>query len=638
MNTTQVQKELDKAFEAGIRRDYQAALGILTTLISETEEPLPEAQLLLGRTFHALGEYPRALASFRDYIRLKPKSLQGFLFAGRTYLSLGMPQQAVPLLKRAYAINSEDTQILALLGLACLRSRRSREAVEYLEKAVQKDPGNTRIYKAYLNALMIRGIKLCRNDNTELGTQMLKFVLENGIKTPLVHLELAKAYRDSGQLPQALDHYEHALSLSPNDMTIRWYRTSLLMALGKNEEARSELHTLQMLGAELPDVSWNAELVDRFMIRSFLEDGTWRRAAEACGAWLRKWKSDPQIHAMYAEALRNLGDFESARNHLEKAVSMAPDQVELRYAQIILAWEDEDWEHLDKLLVAASRHGGEPVILNRFRALRSAQTNDNDKQVISILQSAIRESGPVPELMYALGERYLKLGLADLAQGWFIKTRQVEPSNERAYLGELAALEVQVSEDSEEAIEELRTQYQEYLQRWPDNISIRRECAIFLINNELYDDAAIELEALLAWEPSNPSLRRLLAYAYRKTERYREAAVLLKGLLKETPKNLSLLLEFTGCLEHAGADNYAAAVLEKALYLFPKSYVLSMKLGDILYKRKHTEAALNAYREAAARNAKDPRPYYKMSKIYLNSGSHEQAERYKKEAERREKL
>ncbi|AEJ19292.1 tetratricopeptide repeat protein [Gracilinema caldarium] len=629
---------IQKALELGRQRDYSGAAQLLEEVLAQQEAVEPEVVLLLGRAYHTLQQYPRALALFRDYIRLEPNTALGYFFAGRTYLALGMNQHALPLLRKALDLRPNEPQILAMLGIACLKNKRSREAVEYLQKAVELAPENQKFYRSYLNALLVRGIKLCRLGETDLGTQMLQFVLDNGLEAPLPHLELGRIYRESGHYDLALGHYSAACKLAPDDVSIRWYRATLLMALNKTQDALEEIETIRELGGEVPELSWNAELVERFMIRSFLAEGAWSRAAKACGLWLRKRGSDPMIHAMYAEALRNMGDLETAHNHLSKALEMAGQQVELRYAQLMLAWEREDWNTLHKTLTILQRLHGDPAIIQRFTALLIDHTSQDDKTVITQLQQAIRTTGPSPELMFALAQRYFHVGLPELAEGWYKRTIQVQPNHERAYLGSIASLEQLVQDDEKDAVEQLIERYKSYLERWPDNRNIRREYALFLIKHGQFEMAQTELESLFTWDVTNTTLRRLLAYVYRKNRRYRDAAILLKGVLKEDPQNIPVLLEFIGCLDRSNMKQYSYAILEKAVKHFKQSVEVALAFGDAAHRDKKIEQALDAYREAAARNTLDPRPYHRMAYIYKKQGIVEMADRYENEAKIRENV
>ncbi|MDR0388501.1 MAG: tetratricopeptide repeat protein, partial [Spirochaetaceae bacterium] len=536
---------LNQAVQAGIGRDYPKAVSILEELISETDPP-PEAFLFLGRARHALKDYSLAIAAFRDYIRLVPASGDGYFFSGRSYLSLGLPQRAIPLLEKALSIKEGDPAVLAVLGYACLKARRTNAAVEVLEEAVEaaakkgiSQRESRRIYRAYLNALLVRGIKYIRNDNPALGIQMLNFILENGAELlgdfPLLRLELGRAHRDLGEFPEALESYSRAVEMSPKDPRLRWYRASLLMAMGLNSEALLELEAIKALGHELPQLPWNSDLVDRFMIQAFMEAGQWRRVAECCRLWIKTRGADPNIHTIFAEAQKNLGDFTAAKNHLDRALELNPGEVRLWYSQILVAWEGEDWQGLRRALRKTEELKGDPAILVKYTILCEAKSSDDDMGMLALLQDGIRAFGPDPDLMYALGERYLRTGLIEEALSWFEKIPALAPRHERSYLGIIAACEALFAEGKKKVHSRLERAYKRYLEKWPDNLAILREEALFLVQVCDFSRAAKKLETLLAWEPANSTLRRVLAYAYRKTGRYREAAVLLKGLLREKP-------------------------------------------------------------------------------------------------------
>jgi tetratricopeptide (TPR) repeat protein len=626
---------LNKAIAAGIGRDYKSAVEILAPLTIQYECP-PEAYLFLGRALHMLKQYSWALAAFNDFIRLMPHSPEGYLFAGRTYLALGMPQRAAAAIKKTLEYKPGDAMALALLGTAYLRSRHSQLAVDSFQQAVEAAPENQRIYRAYLNALLIRGIRVCRMEDFQLGIQMLSFVLENGLDIPLVRLELGRACRETGKLDEALEHYSAALRFNPRDLRIRWYRASILMVQGMNREALEEISIIKSQDGRLPDLPWNSELVDMFIIRSCLEGHEWRRAADSCGAWLKTRGPNPMIHALYAEACRNLRNYTAAANHLERALELSPDEQDLWHERLMVAWESADWKTLRYCLRKLQELGGDETLIRRFTVLLEARTEEDDKKTITILQNAIRSLGPEAELMYGLGERYLKVGLLKEALPWFRKIIFLNPQHERAYLAIIAAAEALYKEEGNEAIGLLNEAYGEYLRHWPDNHNLRREWALYLIRNNDFSAASRELEALLPWEPVNPTLRRILAYAYRKIGRYQEAAVFLKGLLKEKPRDMAVLLEYASCLDRAGAPHYAKTVLEKAAELLKNPPEVLTTLGMLYFREGKTEEAFVMLREAAAKDSRDPRPYKAMAFITRKLSDKAGAAKYEQEAKLRE--
>jgi tetratricopeptide (TPR) repeat protein len=382
------------------------------------------------------------------------------------------------------------------------------------------------------------------------------------------------------------------------------------------------------------------------MIRSFLDKGEWRQAADAARSWLKTRRPDPAIHAMYAEAQRNLGNYESALNHLNRAAELAGGEIHIWYAMLMTSREAEDWKTMRRALRKVKELSGDGDIIRRFTVLLELKTTlptgdtteEQDRQAVELLQRAIHILGPEEDIMFLLGERCLKLGLLEAAVTWFTKTAGINPNHERSFLGIIAAWEGLLRDGEAGAGGKLLAAYHSYLEHWGDNRGIRRELAMLLVRRENFGEAAGELEILLPREPENPTLRRLLAYCYRKTGRYREAAFYLKGLLKEKPGDMELLLEYTGCLSRAGAAGYAVLVLEKALALFnnlPFEVILS--LGDLLYKEKKIERAFDIFREAAAKSG-DPRPYRRMAAMARELGDTEGARRYGREAERREEV
>jgi tetratricopeptide (TPR) repeat protein len=637
----------------------------------------PEVYLYLGRALHALGEYPRALAALSDYTRLRPGNFQGYLFSGRTFLALGQYGRAAASLDRALALSPRNIHVMALLGAAFLKSRRPARAAAVLEQAVRiaaarNLPPNEqgRIYRAYCNALLVRGIRLVRQEEYGAGLEMLRFVLENGQDLPLLRLEMGRACRELGKAEEALEHYSRALDFAPGDRRIRWARASMLMILGRPREARDEIEEIRRGDPGLPDLPWNSETVDLYLVRLYLEDGEWRRAAEACKILLRK-KPGGFVHALYAEALRNLGDFRSALNHLDLARKFEGDRLEYQYERLLCAWEGEDWKALGGAITRLKILGGDPDLIYRFEVLYRAKREPDDKEIIGLLQGAIRRAGPDPDLMYCLGERYLRSGLADLALGWFRKARSLREDDEQAWLGEIAALGALESPapagpgpaapnpaaaapnpaaatpgpaaaapnpaaaPADRYGRELEEGFDQFLRRWPDNHRLRRERALFLVRRRRFDSAAGDLELLLAREPDNPSLRRVLAYSYRKLGRYREAAVFLKQLLRERPGDIRLLLEYSHCLERAGAPAYAIFLLEQTLPLFPRSPDLPICLALIYFREGKNGKAREYLREAADRAPGDSRPRQWLAAVAAKQGDREQEEYWNREAAKR---
>ena len=91
---------LSQALAAGRQRDYRRAAGLLARIVGSTDQ-FPQAQLYLGRAYHALGEFANAAQVLGFYVRARPDSLSGQFFLGRAYLGMEEYGLAVRDLKRA---------------------------------------------------------------------------------------------------------------------------------------------------------------------------------------------------------------------------------------------------------------------------------------------------------------------------------------------------------------------------------------------------------------------------------------------------------------------------------------------------------------------------------------------------------
>jgi tetratricopeptide (TPR) repeat protein len=349
---------------------------------------------------------------------------------------------------------------------------------------------------------------------------------------------------------------------------------------------------------------------------------------------------------MYAEAERNLRNYGIAHNHLVRASELEPRETEFLYADILVCWAVRDIPALRHALRKTREITGNNDVTRKFECLARtsvpATTTEAAEKNLRMLQDAVRHLGPDPELMNALGDAYLALGLLDEALSWFDKVLQVNSDHEEARLGAIAALEAQVADasakDRDSVIDELGAAYDAYLERWDDNFAIRKDRALFRVRTCDYDKAAADLEILLMREPKNPHLRRNLAYVYRKTGRYREAAVFLRSLLQEEiglrregrishAPEIPLLIEYAGCLERSGAPDIAEKVLKSAHDFFgalpapgqtasaKKGHPadISLALGLLYLRRKQIPTACDYLNEAARANPDDARPWHWLS-------------------------
>ena len=613
-----------KALQAGFRRDYESAAAILTRIVSETDE-IPEALLYLGRSLHSLGELGKAIGAFRIYLRGASAKPEAWFFLGRTYLAASRPLESARCLRKALELGADAADTWALLGLAALRLRKSKASVEALERAVTMAPGNPRIFRGYLNALFVHAVRTLNRGDPDMARQMLSFVISNGLDGVSQRLWRSRAYRELRRIPEALADCRAALAENPKDPGLLTLEALLLLAEGDPEDAAAAATRLKALWPDMAGVAWTEESLERYRAVALLKDGDYTGALRAAVGILRRGGPDAGMRALAAEACRELGRFDRAVEHLSRALELDPGNPDLLFERAVCRWKLSEFQEALTDFNRARKAGANKDAVEYWSVLCRCRLGQGGSAVLESLQKMLRLRPGDPPLMFALGEALYRDGRPDLAQGWFDRTCQVEPENELAALYRISSRES--VGDRNGALQA----YADYLGRWPDNSSIRREYVGFLMAARMFTAAAEAIEAGIPYESPRTSDHAALAACYRSTGRYREAGALYRSLLRDSPENEEFLLGLALCLEKSGSTATAVELLEKGAPYVRKSGPWCA-LGILHARKGRAESALAAFRKAAELDPADPKPVRNMARIYEKTGLVDLARNYKSRA------
>jgi tetratricopeptide (TPR) repeat protein len=622
MTEARADQLLEKAVQAGGKRDYHAAIDILLELLSEYDKN-PEAYLYLGRAYHSLEERGKAIQAFRAYLERGGNPGPGYFFLGRSYLSIGFARQAAFCLAKSLEAVPDSAQALGLLGYAQLKLRRCAKAVECLQRAIELSPQDARLYKGYLNALLVSGIRKLNSGEAAIAEQMFSFVVANGLDAPHARLYHAQALCALGRWVDALEEYDVVATLEPYDPAVRMKRAIVLAAAGQGKLAAQEWEALKKDIPGLPGAAPVPANMNAYTALTELQRGEYRKAANAAVAGLRQDPKQPMLHALAGEAYRNLGFHEKAANHLRRALEQDRDNPDLRSALVMVLWSQGEYQEARRELNALARSGGDKSIVDYYGLLYQAKTAEPDIAMVPKLLKAIEKHGADPELMESLADIAFKLGRLELAMPWYEQLLELDPTREEDRLAYIACRE---ELGPPEALEEA---YIGYLELYPDNISIRREYADKLLAIGRWDEAAREYEAIVPYQNYNPRLMRVIAFCLRKAKSYREAAILYRELALKRPDRADDAKNLIFCLVKMGRKEQAAQLMEAASKHFPKDPECPLYLGWIYFKLGRIEKASAAYRKAIDMSPKSWQGHEGLAAIYEKQGMGEMANRYR---------
>jgi len=622
---------LREAIEAGRNRDYMRAVDLLSRITSETDSE-PEAFLYLGRSYHALGRYDLAIPPLKSFIELSPKSGSGYLFLGRAYLSLGAPAIAVQYLKRAIQHHPDSPTALSLIGFAYLKAHRPEIAANYLGKAVALNPENKKLYTGYLNALLVQGIRTFHRGDLGLANQMLKFISSRGGDGILLHLYLASISRELGNAKEALAHYDIAVKMAPDDPAIRFQRAVLLQRMGESRIATEELRRLG-LTPKPEQFSWEPSSTNRVVAIQHFQRGQHSVAVYHAEKVLHALPKDIDMHLLVGESYRVLGDFEKAANHFTRVLDVNRSKLEAHYGLAMIHWQKEQWAEMRRELAAIERIDPHNSVSSYYSTLCACKVGEPTERTIPALQAEIKRNGPDAFLFSALGQEYVRAGLAELAEKWFRKAIVLSADHRPAFLGLISAFKaLGRTENTADA-------YKDYLAKFTEDVEVRREFIHFLVDAASYKDAAAEIRQYMPFQRDDRRLDRLLALCLRKTGQYRDAAIIYRRLLREDPANEDLIRSLIYCMEKLGNRENATALLEQAIaYNKKPSPTLLLILGVFYFKGEEMEKALSVFRRVTTLAKDDWRAYLNIGMIYKKQGIPAYAEKYLSKAEKLKSL
>ncbi len=617
---------LQQALEAGRRRDYPLAVALLKEILLHSDDH-PQALLYLGRSYHALKDYARAIQVFHNYLRVRPSSGPGHFFLGRSYLAGGYIDLAARHLLAAVRSDPDHVPGLSLLGFCLLKAKRPEAALRAFEQALRLAPHHPGVLTGYLNALLTHGIRLYHRGRLPEAAEAFQLVLKHRENSLLAHLYLASIYREMQEPLQALRHNGEAIHLSPADPGLRLQRSFLLLQTRREAEAYRELQeAARLLGAGFQPSADPQESL-RLMTFILFRGGRFREALDGARKLLRADYDDGNMHLVAAESLRHLGDLQRARNHYRRALSRGMDSLEVRQRLVEVLWRLKDYPELAEELKRVFALSPDDELGRYYLALSLPHLGRPPERSIPILQDLIRERGPDPLLMGALGQEYLRLGQPDLAEGWLQRALRLDGQQPESLLCLIEVYRLLQREREEGEA------FRRYLRCCPGDQEIRRDFIDYLAEMEGHEELVDEIPRLLSTEPHNRKLRHLLALSCRKTGRFGEAVLLYRELLREKPSSVGTLRALACCLEASGQRRAALTLLEKAIRSLGEKNTLLMPLGVLYFQENELEKAANVFRRAIGKAPRDWKPYRNLGIVYLRSGNEAFGRRFLQQAE-----
>jgi putative PEP-CTERM system TPR-repeat lipoprotein len=522
--------------------------------VARSEIAVPMAQSL-----HDQGKYEALLERFPVEGLPGSQKLELLVLRGHAHKWLGDPKAAARAFNDARAIDPKYAPaLLSLADLAAEQGRRD-EAVKLADEALALAPRDPRLWN---------------------------------LKGSLAH--------GAGDVRAALEAYGRALELDPGSGDPRIARASLLVELGRLDEAAADIEYVVKTRAQDPRAhfvraAYLARRGDEAGMRAALQEVT-RLIDSAPRALLNR--RVPLLLLIGGMAHFGLNQSEKARNYLQDYLRIYPRHPGARKLLGSILLTDGSYRRAIAILESVVKDA--PTDAQALALLASAQMARGRFQIATgYLEQALKASDDAADVHATLGFSFLGSGQQDLA----VKHLERAFSQDRGQLRAGTALTVIHLKrgDAKRAVDVANA----VAAKAPKNpaalnlLGIARGVAGDRKGSRTALEQAVAVDH--AFLPARLNLAKLDVVE----GNYQAARERLQAILKDHPKNAQAMFELAAVEERAGRPAEAIRWLERLRAFDPRHVAAASRLVDLYLSDRQPDKALSVAKGAEAAQPND---------------------------------
>jgi arylsulfatase A-like enzyme/Tfp pilus assembly protein PilF len=235
-------KLLLDAKECEYRKDLRCAIEKYEELIKIDPE-IPLSYHYLGRIYHRLGQYEKAVEVIKKGLDINPDSYQLLSQLSAIYTVMGKMEEALQSAKRALEIKPDFFEALVAIGWILSHSNRPQESLYYYEKALKIEPENKLLNIDYAYSLLLCG-------QVQKALEIYNRLKEKYPDDYKIYQELGITYSAIRDFERAYENLYKAVQLNPSPET--FYNMAVMLSQAGKIEMAS--HYLKLfLNSARPD-------------------------------------------------------------------------------------------------------------------------------------------------------------------------------------------------------------------------------------------------------------------------------------------------------------------------------------------------------------------------------------------------
>ncbi len=490
-----------------------------------------DSEVLLGRLYGLDKQPAKAETEFKKALGSQPNAHGAATYLARLYMDRGQYNRALDVLRKIPP-SQLDLDSLAMMGQAYSELQRYSDALKSYRAALDQDPANQDLRRAYADALMHSG------KTDEARTQFQQLVRDNP-QDSVSYLRLAQIDQTEGHFDDAKKELDKAKTLAPEDLEVAYQQAIFDDAMGNDAGAIQILQGMLKKNGGDEAASTEAENNNKAILLERL--GLIYRNQEEYGQAMDAFNKivalgpnqAPRGESLIIETLRLEKNPKKAMEEANRAVKQYPKDRSLAMLRASLLGEQghvNEATGVLKGMLNGSPHDAS-VKLAMAQIYMTAKQYDQAQATVEGLLQQKMDASNQEYAQFLLGSIYERQKNIDAAEQQFRKVLATDPLNSEAanYLGYILA-------DRGINLDESVKYIQQALKLQPNNGAYLDSLGWAYFKMKRFDLAQPPLEKAATLLSSDPTVLDHLGHLYLAMGKKKEAAQEWERALKEWPK------------------------------------------------------------------------------------------------------
>ncbi len=621
------------------KKQFKDALEIFNEIVKVDPQGknIPDLFILLADAYDGLGDRPKAIPLLEKFTSANKDNIGAFARLADLYSKEKMGDKAQAIYEKLITMQPNNPKVYMALGEYSLKTKKFEEALRYFQKSFTLEQ-NARAAEG----MMMAAWELKRYD---LAQDAAETALHHDPKSREPQITLAKIHIINGNWNAAIQVIEELVKLEPNNK-VYWQNLASCYEKANQPDKLADADKA-VLSIDKKDIPSRARYAKYAHAK-----GDEKGALGVYKDLAALTPKDPSVFKSLYEISSKLGNQDDAVLYLKKYTQLKPQDAEASKELGNILFDKKDEAGALAAFKAALK--ADPAIKGLYKkyALLMMNQKGQEKEIISVLSSAVKAGEADAEIYSTLGEIYLKQ--ADYAQAidMFSRALKIKPQDLES-LSSLAFCQQKAGKISEAiisyeqavalsntAIKEMKAlgdlywqqgkkdpaiaSYKKYIEKAPTDSKIAQVIGNYEYDRKNYPEAVKYLGMVSGQDAKDAGHMLKYGNAVYMTNDLKKAAEIFRSIAAANPKNPEPFKTLYEIAKKENDINAAAENLKQYTALKPTDASMLQVLGDIYYELKNAQGALNAYRTVLKLDPAAKGFYKKYVELVNQSGNAEE--------------